>query len=597
MIGTVLRIRYELTQLVSEGPIFNAYLARDRVEGREVCVRVLQSGLAPEKELTRRLFSVVMKYSGIRSPNLEALLEVDEDQGSTFLVSEFTRGITLAERIKKLAPFSVPVSIATLISMCDALSLLHATGLCHGDLRPENVMVLVDGQVRLQLAGVWESYSASAHSGALILPYMAPYLAPEISAGGMPTPTSDVYAAGIMLFELISGRLPYNGDTPVAMAIKHATAAVPSVRMYNPAVPMVLDEIIKKAMAKEPSDRYRSAAELLQDLRIMQDALRFGRSLTWPIQNTVVVAAPDEAPIAPRMSAIREKPEPAGKKPRRERERGDVPPWMFMLILLFGGFLAAMVFAWIYNFGHKAKEVRVPKIVGMKIVEAGNLLKDTGLTMKIIGPPLPGKIADMVVDQIPGSGEKVREGTTIIVHKSAGPESVSVPRIIGMTADAAKTFLERSDLKLDESYGKANHPGEAEDTILEQNPPEYSAVPKGTKVHVVVQSDNVPVQQPPAPGDENIQAKYRLKVRLTGIHETVDVRIAIVDARGSRDVLTQRGRPDENIDVTAIGFGKQVTFQVFYNGTKVYEQTQSAPPEVLATPTPTEAPAGTGETP
>ncbi len=598
MIGTILRVRYEITQAVAEGPIFHTFAARDRVEGREVAVRVLNPALAHEPDVARLLSAVVTKYGSSRSPGLESLIEVDEDQGSTFLVSELTRGITLTDRIRKLAPFSVPVSISTLISICEALAVLHSNRLPHGDLRPDNAIVLVDGQVRLQLPGVWECYSASPHAGALILPEMAPYLAPEISAGGMPNPTSDVYAAGVILFELISGRRPFHAETPVAMAIRHATAATPSVRMYNPSVPMVLDEIVKKAMAKDPAARYRNAAELLQDLRMMQDALRFGRSLTWPIQAETVSVAAAQDSIAPRMSAVRPEPKAREKKERVARERGDIPGWMYMLMAFFGVIVFLLFATWTWNFGHKAREIKVPKIVGMKVVEANKLLEANGLKMKLIGPPVPGDgPPDTIVQQIQGPGEKVREGTVITVKKSAGPATISVPRIIGMQQDAAKGFLERSDLKLDELVAKSNRGGAQEGEILEQDPQPYTSVPKGTKIRVVVQTNDAPTSTAtPQPGDENIQAKYRLKIKLKGLSESVQVRITILDAQGVRDVRVQKGNPDELIDVTAIGYGREVTFQVYYNGVKVFEQKQQAPSAAIGSPSPTPTPNDDGTT-
>lgn len=601
MIGTVLRVRYELTQEVADGPIFTTYQARDRVEGREACVRVVKPSLSQDREMARRLFSVVMKYSGIRSSGIESLLEVDEDQGNTFLVSEFTRGITLTERIHKLAPFSVPVSIATMISLCEALSPIHNHGLPHGDLRPHNIMVLVDGQVKVQLPGVWESYSASPHAGALILPLLAPYLAPEVAAGSMPNPSSDVYSAGIILFELLTGRLPYAADTPSSYAIKHATAGIPSVRMFNPSVPTVLEEIVKKAMAKEPAQRYRTATDLLQDLRMVQDALRFGRTLTWPLSQHAIQEVVETAPIAPRMSAVRPEPEVVAPKQKLKKEKrppGDVPVWMYVMSALLAGFLLAGIAAWVLEFGHRAREVKVPKVVGMKVIEAEAVLRDAGLKMKIIGPPVEGKgPPDTIVVQTQGPGERVREGSVIGVRKSAGPASISVPRIIGMKIDAAKEFLERSDLKLDEVVEKLNQGGAQEGEIILQNPSEYTSVPKGTMVKVTIQSSDAPAGPSPVPGDDSIEARYHLHMRLTGITESVQVRVAIVDVKGTRDVLDQKGSPGDTLDVTTIGYGRSVTFQVFYDGIRVYEQRQSAPESLLPRPSPSTTPSANPDNP
>lgn len=583
MIGSLLRIRYELTALLHEEPVFAAYAARDRVDARDVGIRLFQPAFSNEGEMVTRLKHVVQKMARVRHPGLEALIDVDEDNGRPFLVTELSRGVTLSERIRKLAPFSVPVAVATAISICEALDSLHQAGLAHGDLNPLNIVAQVDGSVRLQLAGVWEIYSASPHAGALLLPQMAPYLAPEISAGGLPTPSSDIYSVGILLFHLIAGRLPFHADTPVAMALKHATAAVPSVRMFNPATPLVLDEIVKKSMAKEPSERYRNAGELLRDLRILQDALRFGRTLTWPLKPQAV--NPDAPPITPRMSAVRPDPEEAPPKAKREREayRGDVPVWMIASLAFFGAVALCLFAYWIFGFGTKAKIVRVPNIEGMKIVEAGETLKRVGLRLRVVGVVTSRDApADTVVDQTPGASERVREGSLVTVRKSQGPETLSVPRVLGMDLAGARQLLERSDLRVDQEVVRVNKEGAQEGEVIAQSPDAYTSVKKGTRVKLTVHSATA--ERRFAGEDANTAARYTLRMVLRDLQEPVDVRIDMLDAKGSREVFSERKNPNDIVEVTAIGYGREVVFQVYYNGTKVFEQKQTAPAEILPTP-------------
>jgi serine/threonine-protein kinase len=173
---------------------------------------------------------------------------------------------------------------------------------------------------------------------------MSPYLAPEVSSGNLPSPSSDVYSVGILLYQLLSGRFPYSADTPVAMALKHATAGIPSVKIYNSAVPNALDEIVKKAMAKDPAVRYANASELLSDLRMLQDGLRFGKTLTWPLKTA---PSPEKQPVAPKMSAIREE---EAERAKKEREPRDVPIWLIAVFAFFAAvFLAAIGYFLIYN--------------------------------------------------------------------------------------------------------------------------------------------------------------------------------------------------------------------------------------------------------
>ncbi len=165
MIGRLLRARYELVGLIQDGPIFATYSARDKIQGRDLSVRVVKAPFNKESEFVDRLVSTVQKYSTVQSPNVERLLSVESDDGMSFILGDLTRGPSLEDRIGKLAPFSIPVSVGTAISILHALDAIHRARLVHGDLNPQHLAVMADGDVRLQLAGVWESYSASPTAG------------------------------------------------------------------------------------------------------------------------------------------------------------------------------------------------------------------------------------------------------------------------------------------------------------------------------------------------------------------------------------------------------------------------------------------------
>lgn len=577
MIGTVLRIRYELTGLVNEGPIFATYFARDRVQGREVSVRLLRPPLDREPAFADALARAVEKSSGVRAPGIEPIFEVDEDEGRIFLVGDATRGVTLAERIRKLAPFSVPVSIGTIISLCEALEALHQAGLIHGDVSANNVIALPDGQVRLQYAGIWEAYSASATAGALVLPGMAAYLAPEVSSGAMPTAASDVYSAGVLLFELITGRLPFNADSPVAMAIKHATSATPSVRMHNSSVPSVLDEIVRKAMAKDPSARYKTAGGLLSDLRLLQDALRFGRSLTWPLQTDrapIKEQQPAQTMVAPRMSAVRET---APERTKRSRDRdGDVPVWMTALIAALGGAVLIMTAMWLLFNMNRPKTVQVPNLKGLSETEARQTLKDLKLVMRIGARVSSETIpVDSVIDSEPAASDDVLQGARVTVKLSKGSINVTVPSVLGVTVPTAQSMLEAVGLRLDDNIAKQRS-DKPEGTIIAQNPPDQKKFAQGTKIKVTVSAGNngdVGANDP----NSQIRRRYTVNVVVKDITEPVQVRIDVTDATGTNTVYAdQTHNPGDSFPFSFFAYGKEITIRILYNGTVVREITQRA---------------------
>ncbi len=597
MIGALLRSRYELTGLVTDGPIFAGYSARDRLTGRDVSVRVVKPPFASEPAFIQALSQTVAKYSVVHSIGVESQTEVDEDEGMAFMVSELTRGPSLSDRIKKLAPFSIPVSVSTGISICQSLDSIHRLGFVHGDLQGSNLSVLADGEVKLQLTGIWEAYSASPTAGAIVVGSMAPYMAPEVSAGGMPSPKSDVYAVGILLYELLSGRKPYVGDNPVAIALQHANTPTPSVRTINPSTPVVLDEIVKKAMSKEPNERYNSAGELLSDLRILQDALRFGRSLSWPLRGGANVApkpTPNQ-PVAPTMGAIRDLDRTREPKPER-----DVPVWMLIAAVFLLGVVLSLLGAWLVFNLNKPKLIPVPNIRGLSATEARALLESSHLHMQVAARQPSDQIEmDRVLDVDPEPTVKVREGGLVRVTISAGSRVVEVPDLAGDTLDGAKTILGNLNLSLDTSVGAASDPTRAQGVVVKQLPAPKTKVERSTLVKVFLNNRDAPALdadkpatnpltapagtpgtpavKPPSgtnaavPGPESRTAQtnafqYFVKLPLKDLTVPTSVRLDITDDDSTRTVYDQLVNPGQALQVAPLGVGDQVEFHLYYDG-------------------------------
>lgn len=585
MIGSVLQVRYELTGLTAEGPVFSTYAARDQITGREVSVRLLRSPYAQEPQFVLALDEAVRKSAMVQHPGLESLVELVGDDENPFIVGEAVRGVSLIDRIRKLAPFSVPVSVATSISVLEALDALHRAGTTHGDVGAHNVTVEPTGMTRLQLAGIWEAYSASDTAGVAVLPNMAPYLAPEVSAGARPNPSSDVYSAGILLYELLAGRPPYLADLPSATAARHATAATPSVRMYNPSVPTVLDEIVKKAMAKDPAARYAMAGEMLADLRVLQDALRFGRTLTWPLHSTTPtpaaattpvptpVATPvpvrplAPAPVTPKMSAIREEEEERPRRRVREERERDVPLWLMFSIVFCLAVVLALFGVWFLFNMNRPRLVTVPNIKGAAAAEARETLQAMKLDMHVVGRQTSSDVdLDHVVSVSPAPGGKVREGSQVGVVISSGSPFVKVPPLKGMTEDRAKTLLESLSLELDTSVQRRRDRNAPEGTIIDQDPKPNKRAERFTPIRVTVSTGDGGL----GPASDEAY-RYNLSVRLTDLEAPTNVRVEMTDDRETRVIYEGRHADGERIRQRVVGYGKEVTFRIYYDGEMVKE--------------------------
>ncbi len=577
MIGGVLRGRYELIQSIGETPLFNAFSARDRLQGRDVALRVLKSPFSEESEFVTKLAEIVRGISSVQNPGLERLYSVDGDPTAQFLVSELSRGTVLVERLRKLGTLSVPVAVQTGIAICEAVQTLHSAGIAHGDLGSHNVTIAAEGELKVQLYALWQAFSASKSAGMEMLPVMAPYIAPEIVQGGLPTPSSDVYAIGVILYEMLSGRYPYHADSPAAMAQKHVTDATPNVRMMNPSVPVVLAEIVKKAMGKSSEERYKDASDLVSDLRILQDALRFGRTLSWPIREESRPAPPQ--PVAPKMSAIREpeKTEMEDDEPFEEEDPADVPKWIKGLIAFFAVIVLTMAVLWVVFNMNKPRMVTVPDLKRLSRTEATNRLKALGLKFRISGKESNESVPkDQVLDASPPPGDKVYEGSMVSVQLSMGSKFVEAPDVRGMKLDAAKTLLGSVDLQLDDHVDMVKSREIPAGQIVSQTPEAHSKLQRTSRIRVSVSNGNKDTVVDNK--DAKTTYEYTITIKLIDIEDPVNLRVDITDARGTRTVHEATHQPNDEVPVLALGYGKKVTFRIYYDGELVKQQDAEATP-------------------
>lgn len=584
MIGKTVGGKYQVQSGVEDGPVFAVFLAKDTASGRDVCLRFLKAPFGKEPAFHQALSRAIERTRSVSSPQLESVWRLVADEQYVFLVGDPTRGPSMAERIRKLAPFGVPVSAGLAMSLCTALEALHRVGMPHGDLTTRHVVVMANNHVRLQMAGIWEAYSASGHAPAVVLPQMAPYLAPEISAGGEPSPAADVYAVGVILYELLTGRTPYHGPTPRDFIRQHQDEVVPSVRSVNPSVPVVLDEIIRKALAKDPAERYRDASDLLADLRILNEALRFGKSVTWPLRSStqapsgerttpraVTTAAQEPGPVAPRMSAIREEePETVTRKRRAER---DVPVWLLMIMAFLFAVVVSLVGVWLFFNLNRPQTVRVPNVESMTISEARSVLGKLKLNLKVVSREPNDRIeADRVVEVNPPPGEEVREGGRVEVVLSAGSKRVELPVVRGETVDKARSILEGLNLTVDETVVDQPSNTVPFGLVIDTEPPAKRKVDRLSRIRLIVSAGVVA-----NPEDARRAYIYSLDIKLTDLTEATRVRIDVVDAQGTRTVYDESKQPGDGIKLDVRAYGKSATFRLFYNDELKQEFEQAAP--------------------
>jgi hypothetical protein len=573
VIGRVLRIRYEVTQALGEGPVFSQYVAKDRVSGREVRLRTLRPLFAEEREFVDAIGEIVAKHAAIKHPGVERLTALDDDDGLPFVVSEYSESTSLTERIRRFAPFSVPVALSIGVSIGEALSAVHQAGIVHGDLGSHNVALTQSGDARIQLAGVWEAYSRSRSAGAMVLGSMAPYLAPEVSKGSMPTVASDIYALGVILFQLLTGRLPFLAEQPVAMAIKHSTEPVPSLRVLNASVPVALQDVVRKALAKEPEDRYSDVDAMVSDLRIIQDGLRFGKSVQVSAKD---VGGDVSQPVAPAMGAIRGKSAEGRRFAAADSE--DVPLWLKMALVFFLSIVTFMIGGWVIFNLNKPRTLLVPDVRRLSVPEAETRLRPLGLKVRVIRRESNEQVrAGVILSTDPSPGSKVVEGFTIGAVVSLGSRTVEVPDVRGVTVDEARAMLDSLGLKLSDRIVEERDRSVEPGSVIMQLPEPRTRVERGSQVRVTIATRAEPSRG--SDPNDNIKYLYLIRIRLSDIDRRVLMRVDMTDSRGTKTVHDEEHEPGEQVEIAAEGFGAEVVFRIFYDGELVKQVTKRADEE------------------
>lgn len=585
MIGTILRIRYELVTELGTTPIFAVYKARDRVQGRDVLIRVFQEPFSHEPSFIQAMGQVVAKTHSIQHPQVERLIELDEHEGTSFLVSEFVAGQVLEDRLRKLAPFSPAVATATAVSILEALDGIHSEGLVHGDINSKNVWITPDGKARLMLPMLWESFHASRTAGMVSLPDMAPGLAPEVTEGAMPSVQSDLYAVGALLFELLIGRTPFSGDTPMAMAVKHTTAPVPSLRSQSAAIPQALEDVVKKLLAKSPSDRYLDTKSALADLRTLQDAMRFGKPVNFApnykptagsSKSKSVEPEPEPQAVAPRLNNVEETQRPVKKK--RERRPDGLP--IFLVVLGYAAALAvvAVIGSFLYFNLNKPKQVTVPNLVGMSMNEASQMIEPSKLKLQIVRREVSEKYAEgVIMDVNPSPGRKVYENSSLSVIISTGSKFVTVPDLRGRTLDDAKMLLAQLGLELQEPVRTVTSRDLDPGTVKAQQPAARTKVERFTRVRLDVVGERGSRASETPQVDPNQRFLYTLRIRIPEQGSVpITVRVERLDAESRDTVHEQVHEPGEEFTVEAEAVGPEATFFIYFDGELVKQVNQKA---------------------
>lgn len=475
MKGRVLNSRYELEELIGTGGMADVYRARDGLLGRTVAVKILHPQYAKDEVFIGRFRQEAQAAANLNQPNIVNVYDWGIEGDVYYLVMEYVEGRDLKGIILGGGPLLPERATEIAMSICLALEAAHANGIVHRDIKPQNVIVTPDNQVKVMDFGIARTTGGSALTQTGTIMGTAQYISPEQAQGQAADPRSDLYSLGVVIYEMLTGKVPFDGENPVAIAYKHVREDPLPPSMINPDISPGLEAVVMKALAKNPENRYQSAVEMRSDLeRCLEGA---------PVYATPVLSKEESA-----RGATRAYPAVAGA-PRR---RSLTWLWISMIVAVILASVGVGVWAIVRDTGG----ISVPSVVGKTQAQAKATLSEAGLELEV-GKTVrdASQPADVIVSQDPSPGSQLQKGGTVKVVVNEGEDLVNVPSVVGLSPSEAEAVLQEADLELGDTT-ESSSTQVAKGKILSQSPAAGEKTARGGSVSIVVskgpESANVP---------------------------------------------------------------------------------------------------------
>lgn len=458
MIGTILSGRYEILEEIGKGGMAHVYKAHCRLLNRTVAVKVLRNDLEGGEEFTERFNIEAQSAAGLAHPNIVSIYDVGEDNGRHYIVMEYIEGVTLKEYIKEHGRLSNFEAASIAAQICGALEAAHTKNIVHRDIKPHNIMITNDNLVKVTDFGIARASSGSTLQAGDSILGSVHYISPEQARGGYVDCKSDIYSLGIVLYEMLTGSVPFESDSPIAVAMKHLEEKPKNPCELNPEIPEELQEIILKAMSKETRNRYQTVGAMKSDLEAIMPRLKVNEDTE--VSDDTKKFTPINSDVAENFDREEDEIEEndnnlyqiseTDDEENEEEQKGSVGNMIFAAVLIafliVGGISVGVTYLLypelpIFNLFSNS-DITVPQFVGMDYDAAEEKAEKTGLILEIGDRIESADKINTVVKQNTAKGRKVKKGETIIVYVSSGPADVDFEEYIGMKASKAVPKLE-----------------------------------------------------------------------------------------------------------------------------------------------------------
>jgi len=485
---TVVDGRYRVLSRLGSGGMADVYCAQDLQLGRKVALKILYRRFAEDGEFVERFRREASSAAGLQHQHVVAVYDRGEYDGTYYIAMEYLEGRSLKTIVQQEAPLDPDRAIDLIIQVLRAARFAHRRGIIHRDLKPHNVIVDADGRAKVTDFGIARAGASDMTQTGSIMG-TAQYLSPEQAQGHAVSAASDIYSIGIMLYELLTGRVPFEGESAVTIALKQVNERPAPPSAYNPAVTPELEEAVMRALEKDPAHRYPDADAFIAALQAARDGT--ATAVLAPVAPAPPLDPPSEAYVYPE--------EPLA--PREPRDSGRW--WLWLLAVLVAGLgLAAVLLL------PGTQKVGVPTVVGADQANAEAKLRQEGFRVDTVQKTAE-QPAGQVIGQDPTGGTKAKKGSTVTLTVSAGPQQVSVPQVVGLTVSSARGRLQKAGL--DASEREENSDTVAQGRVISVSPTEGQKVDKGSSVTLVVSSGKPQVEVPDVVGKSFDEAQSTLQ--------------------------------------------------------------------------------------
>ena len=470
--GQKINDRYEIIRVIGEGGMANVYLANDTILNRKVAVKVLRGDLANDEKFVRRFQREALSASSLNHPNIVEMYDVGEDDGNFYIVMEYVDGKNLKQLIKRRTKLSLTEVVDIMKQLTDGIAHAHDSFIIHRDIKPQNMLILDNGLVKITDFGIAVALNSTQLTQTNSVMGSVHYLPPEQAAGKGATFKSDIYSLGIMMYELITGKLPFRGENAVEIALKQMKEPIPSIREDNNEIPQAVENIVLKACAKNPKNRYDTAREMYNDLCTCLDEERKNEPklvYKYPEFDETTKAVKEEVKEINEVN--KEESDVSIKKVNKKKNNNLT--WILGGIVGFI-FIAIVVGLILLPKLTKVPDVKVPDVSNMTVVEAENILKEKGFVVNVnVVEEYNDTIEEgKIIRTSPDINRSIKKGSEITLYRSLGTEKIKIEDYTGMNIYEIKAKLELLGLSVTvESKDVENVEDytDKEDTIIDQS--------------------------------------------------------------------------------------------------------------------------------